>query len=76
MSADAVTIAGLTTERDAALRHVRLVLSVLRALGHEDGPERCYCGAWQVNDPAVLSHSKDCFAARRELLALRQEERA
>lgn len=95
MSRDAVTIASLTAERDAAQRHVRRLLHVLRAVGHEDGPERCFCSAWaedfgechlapdgtrcEHDAPGARmagDHTEECQRARRELLALRQEERA
>lgn len=74
MSRDAVELASLRASLDQSQRHVRRALHVLRAVGHEDGAERCFCGGW-MNNPMIPNHSKECLAARRELLALPQEER-
>jgi len=74
VSKEAVELASLQAAVDGQARQLRRVLNVLRNVGVQDGAERCFCSAWS-NNPMVPNHSKDCLAARRELLALPQEER-
>jgi len=61
MSQDAVTIAGLTAERDAALRHVRRLLHVLKNTAN---------ALESVHSSGCPSCERVLSVARRELLAL------